>query len=946
MQSWNSRGEDPSMSMGKKEALEVLSSSLTHAQEGCGRLVLVTGSLTSGKTTLLQQFSEISEASGATVLSATGSRAERDLHMGVVWQLVHSTPISPETVRRFSRLIRVETSGENDTESLSGGLRQDDVLALHSLSSSLLTLARSRPAVIIVDDLHFADNASLQALLFLQRRLRSARVLVVLSSWDRPGYVGPAVQTELMRQPHRRIVLGRLSTDEITELVMESDHRDLPSATDLSVAFRCLSGGNPLLVRALLDDNAPAVADERSGDARHPLVGEAFQQAVLDCLHRWDPALMKVARGLAVLDDHATPELIGRLLTMQPDTVAQMLAILERAGLLHQGRLSSPEIAAVVRGTPLGEETTRLYSLAAELLYEHGAIARDVARCLVSAGKVPGPWALRALRQAADQALADHDVDSAVRSLELGLRASGQGPDALKFRAALVHVAWRVNPSAAAPHIFPLHDALNRGQLRSDDTVPLIRHLLWQGDRAMAARLLQSIASSPEAGRTVGLPGLRIAHEWIYGAPCEPPTDESAVSPARSRAKGPAVGPQLRECPTLSTLWRYGTSDALLNSAEHILQGRLYDTIPETAAMALLVLHHAGHRKQAEYWHSVLSAEATRLDAPTWQAVLASVGADMAMRHGDLARAATLAREALNRLHCQSWGAAIGFPLSTLILAETAMGRYEEASKLLDMVVPEAVFDTVSGLHYLYARGHYSLAVDRVLAALGDFERCGALMQEWDIDYPALVPWRGGLAQTQLRLGRAKEAAELVTQQLDRIGPSDCARTRGVSLRVLAAASPLKERFSLLQEAVRLLEQSEDRLETARALNDISQVHHALGDLGRARLVARRATQEAKACNTEVVHPLQVIRVPKQATRRQPEAPTHEAAEVLALSEAERKVATLAAYGHSNREIGRKLYITVSTVEQHLTRVYRKLNVRQRADLPSELTRSSCDVRP
>jgi DNA-binding CsgD family transcriptional regulator len=52
------------------------------------------------------------------------------------------------------------------------------------------------------------------------------------------------------------------------------------------------------------------------------------------------------------------------------------------------------------------------------------------------------------------------------------------------------------------------------------------------------------------------------------------------------------------------------------------------------------------------------------------------------------------------------------------------------------------------------------------------------------------------------------------------------------------------------------------------------------------------------------------------------------------LSEAERRVAVLAAEGHTNREIARKLYITISTVEQHLTRIYRKLNVNRRADLP------------
>lgn len=52
-----------------------------------------------------------------------------------------------------------------------------------------------------------------------------------------------------------------------------------------------------------------------------------------------------------------------------------------------------------------------------------------------------------------------------------------------------------------------------------------------------------------------------------------------------------------------------------------------------------------------------------------------------------------------------------------------------------------------------------------------------------------------------------------------------------------------------------------------------------------------------------------------------------------ALSVAERRVADLAAAGHRNREISVKLHITVSTVEQHLTRIYRKLRIPNRAAL-------------
>jgi DNA-binding CsgD family transcriptional regulator len=61
------------------------------------------------------------------------------------------------------------------------------------------------------------------------------------------------------------------------------------------------------------------------------------------------------------------------------------------------------------------------------------------------------------------------------------------------------------------------------------------------------------------------------------------------------------------------------------------------------------------------------------------------------------------------------------------------------------------------------------------------------------------------------------------------------------------------------------------------------------------------------------------------------------------MSDAERRVASLAANGHTNRQIAEALYITVSTVEQHLTRVYRKLRVCGRTELPATCAARDAD---
>ncbi|WP_435833045.1 helix-turn-helix domain-containing protein [Kitasatospora purpeofusca] len=57
----------------------------------------------------------------------------------------------------------------------------------------------------------------------------------------------------------------------------------------------------------------------------------------------------------------------------------------------------------------------------------------------------------------------------------------------------------------------------------------------------------------------------------------------------------------------------------------------------------------------------------------------------------------------------------------------------------------------------------------------------------------------------------------------------------------------------------------------------------------------------------------------------------------VALSRAELRVAELAARGRTNRQIAHELFLTVSTVEQHLTSSYRKLGVKRRADLAVHL---------
>jgi DNA-binding CsgD family transcriptional regulator len=375
-------------------------------------------------------------------------------------------------------------------------------------------------------------------------------------------------------------------------------------------------------------------------------------------------------------------------------------------------------------------------------------------------------------------------------------------------------------------------------------------------------------------------------------------------------------------------VWSRGGDEATTTNAEQILQNcRLADTSLEALATAVTALAHAGEGDRAEQWCASLSQEAGRRGAVTWQAMIDAIWSGITLRRGDIASAIRRAQSTVDMLGENGWGVLVSYPLTTLLIGNTVTGAYKAAAEILLHPVPDAMFDTIGGLRYLRARGHYHLSTNRVLAAVSDFQLCRRLVRKWDVDRPALLPWRTDLAEANLRLGEPRAAAELAKQQLD-LSPEIDAGARGAALRILALTGEPARRVGLLHGAAEQFKASGDRLElghTARALN---QVQRRSGDTSQ---VLARPTRE-----TAVRLPT-VDRVVRPATPAKPASAKAQPAEPAVLSESEMRVAQLAALGHTNRQIANTLFITMSTVEQHLTKVYRKLGVPGRSELPGDL---------
>ncbi|MFD7735397.1 AAA family ATPase [Kitasatospora phosalacinea] len=984
-----------------EQALEFLKDLLPGTAAGPGQVVLVSGGIASGKTQLLHEFGHAAAQSGALTLYATGA-ADEQYTFGVIEQLLASSRLSAEAAQQVAALQGPVGRRLEDWQGLHSAI--DHASVVRGVRQILLDLAEEQHTVVLVDDLNFADRLSLQILMQLQRRIKSTRLLMVLSGPDRPTG-GPRTQwvgTGLHPQHHIRLaplaessirtwvhtalggapapaapVLKPVHTaaaDRPEDLIPVqgsgpgngevSGQDGAPTEAvvyavgagpgpgrrrvDLPARIRELSGGNPLLVEALVDD-----CTDLDGDDPDALPGAGYAHAVSLVLNRRDPLLPMVAGTLAVLDRHGSPDAVAEIAGLEPDAAAEVLDNLTGAGLLADGAFRHPAGAAAALGCLSPEVLSDLHVRAAELKYRRAAPVGEIARHLVASADAPGDWAFPVLCAAADHAMLGDELDFSHRCLKLALDLAAGHEQRREVLSRLASGTFRINPLITQSYLSALRQAAaeesaeraaraavpgGRGTTGGSAAAPsasygvtgagagsasavpadagrieqamLARMALWNGDEAGFKEALDALRSGPEALDPQTEAVLMLAHQWYFGPPRGQRGDDTDLAD---------LDPWIGTARTLSGIWAHG---GLANaSAKQILRNcRLSDLTFEALLTAITALDHGGKAELAEQWCAVLSSRAVAHGAVTWQAMIDGVWSGISLRRGDVPTAVALAESSLRM---QSWGVPVGYPLTTLLTAHTATGDFDRVEETLRHPVPDSVFNTVCGLRYLRARARYHLAAERPLAAITDIHDCRRMMIRRDLDLPVLVPWRSDLAEAYLKMGDTALALRLARQQLELSAESD-ACSRGAALLVLARAGAGDEHQEPASQAVECLTAGGDRLELARAL----------------KLLGLPAPQQAQ--------PAAEPAVDLDDTRRRLQAsalisdvaaePEGEQADSAALSEAELRVARLAVLGWTNRQISNALFITVSTVEQHLTRIYKKLGIRGRSDLPASLT--------
>jgi DNA-binding NarL/FixJ family response regulator len=252
------------------------------------------------------------------------------------------------------------------------------------------------------------------------------------------------------------------------------------------------------------------------------------------------------------------------------------------------------------------------------------------------------------------------------------------------------------------------------------------------------------------------------------------------------------------------------------------------------------------------------------------------------------------------------------------------MGRVDEARDLLrehGYFEPGKVIDDYPVL--MAALGSLELAAGRYEQSLNHFMICGKQLSDHSVYNPAVIPWRAPASECSSALLRRHLALHLAQEDMEAAKMWGSPWSAGMALHALAISQTDENATQSFRAAAALLRES--RIQRGQA-----KFYYDFGT----HLVEQNRLAEAGEMFKSSGYRAQVVENSLWAERAARGAQGVESTRSRqSLTKEEKGVATLARLGLTNTEIARRSHITVSTVEQHLSNVYRKLRISQRGDL-------------
>ncbi len=900
------------------------------------------------------------------MLAGSAAEFERDLPFGVWVDALDAYVASQDLVTRedldaqlLHDLAGVLPSLKRNGTGPAGGLVDERHRAHRAVRGLLDLIATAKPLVLVLDDLHWSDSASVEVLAALLRRRTAERVLLALGyrSGKAPAKLGAALAAPAVTI----IDLGPLSEAECSTLAGE--HLD---ATQRAAIY-AQSGGNPFYTLQLAHASAlpshSSTGDRLALDAGVPRTVAAALVEELETLTA-DARLLLTSASIA--GDPFEPELAYAIAELSPQTGVAALDELLDARLLHptdvprRFAFRHPLVRRAVHETTKAGWRLTAHARAAQALAAQGASAAARAHHVEQSGVRGERAAIELLREAGDanaprapagaarwyaaalRLMPEEDRPARLETLMKLAQAQQSTGDLARCSATLLEaidlvpgddVALRVrlmSACAACEHFLGQHEPAQRRLVAALEALPdqgapetvavllaLSTGSFFTGE---VERMCNMARRGLTAARALEEPALIGTAAAVLAHGC---ANTGLVAEARSNADEAAA--RVDELPD-DVLALHLDAVSRLTWAEYLIE-RFDDSIRHAARGVRI----AGATGQGQFTALILSAQAlstaVRGDLPAATALqedaieaaevaandyitsgVLTATAQIAMSAGDLDRARHAGERSVACVAGVEGGHLAAMAAARLALTLRELG--DSAAETEDLVA-------IAGGWQLPLipptwRVSYIDALTRVELDGGRLDQAAASAEAAERTAAALrLPLASAVAQRAranvLLAGRDAGAAGVLAlasaARADAAGaPVEAARSRVLAGTALVAAG---ER----DRAVELLRRAEHELDEYGALRDRGEARRQMRQLG---------------------------------ARAEPRGPSGAAGSGLeSLSRREREVAVLVTARKTNKEVAGELFLSEKTVETHLRNIFAKLGASSRVDVARAVERSS-----
>jgi DNA-binding NarL/FixJ family response regulator len=958
--------------VGRVEELGALDRMLTELDEGSAVAIELVGEPGIGKTRLLAELAARADTHGRLVLSGSASELERDLPFSVFVDALdeYLRGLDPATLVRLNEEVRTELA--HVFPSLAPLATAGDLAPQHeryrshrAVRALLEHLAETRPVVLLLDDLHWADAASVELLGALLRRPPSAAVLTAVAVRPRqmPERLSAALERAHRAGALTRIELAALTRGEAREFLGETvDDADAAVLYDEG-------GGNPFYLQQLarsLDRSAGATSAVEvsptgigvpSGVAASlseelALLSDGGRRVLEGAAVAGDPFEPELAAAAAATSEAAAIEAVDELL---------QLDLVRSTDVPRRFRFRHPLVRRAVYDATPGGWRLGAHERCAEALASRGASAAARAHHVERSARDGDLDAVAVLKEAGEGALRLAPA-SAARWFAEALRLL---PETVSSQERIDLLDARAGALTAAGHFADSHAAL----LDALAIVPDDSHAL----RAKLTRACAGVESN--LGR----------HEQARARLAR------ALERVPDHSSPEAVALMIELA--VNGLWR-ASWDEMHDAAERAVKAAtpLGDSALTAAALAMLALADsmmgATERAEAELSEAAalvdsLSDDALgrRLDAAAWVA-----GAEIYLDRYVEAEAHASRGLAVGR--------ATGQGELSLVLVQIlgavwrTHGRLAEAAELLDGGIEAArvLGNTQALVWYLFSRSGAALPVGDLELALITAQESVQLSHDLEVRFHSAAA-AVRLAAVLLETGQPESAVELIVGSaggenvtripgsvrasclevltrcwlaLDRHAEAERAAASAAAWAAtvqLPLATAWAERAAAAVDlhAGRPADAAETALTSAAAADEVrAPVEAALsrtlagralvqaGERDRAAAELQRAAAELDACGAFYYRDSAERELRKLGHRihRRTRPGTTDGTGLESLTERELQVARLVVDRKTNPEIAAKLFLSQKTVETHLRNIFRKIDVSSRVELARVVERA------